>query len=148
MLLFSLLGDVLISPLSSPSSSSRGCPRAFSPSPPPPPPPPVSGSVKGRHADANNSLLCGTCGSESHEAFCPACREWDSFPGAKGESTLTCKSPRCRARHPDGEKPVGAEAGAAAKAKAAMVTMKFFQVYCEVGWVGGQRLVRSMFSLC
>ncbi len=92
-----------------------------------PPPPPARrpyNSVKGRHADANNSLLCGNCGSESHEAFCPACREWDSFPGAKGESTLACKSPRCRPRHSeDGGK--SAAAGEGEKTK-------FFQVYCEV----------------
>eukprot|EP00903_Cladosiphon_okamuranus_P012005 g11272.t1 len=69
-------------------------------------------SVKGRHADDNNSLRCGTCGSESHEAFCPICRQWDSYPGSKGESTLACKSPRCRGRQ-EGE------------------TTKFFQVYCE-----------------
>eukprot|EP00752_Nemacystus_decipiens_P013358 g11827.t1 len=70
------------------------------------------GSVKGRHADDNNSLRCGTCGSDSHEAFCPACLQWDSYPGSKGESTLTCNSPRCRGRQ-------GGE------------TTKFFQVYCE-----------------
>ncbi|CAM9797695.1 unnamed protein product, partial [Hapterophycus canaliculatus] len=73
------------------------------------------GSVKGRHADAENSLRCGTCGSESHEAFCPSCRQWDSFAGSKGESTLVCKSPRCRG---------GRGSDSAGK-------MRFFQVFCE-----------------
>lgn len=78
-------------------------------------------SVKGRHADADNSLRCGTCGSESHEAFCPSCRQWDCYPGSKGESTLTCKSPRCRGRQNGKETPT-------------VTTTKFFQVYCEVRW--------------
>ncbi|CAM9311548.1 unnamed protein product [Ectocarpus sp. 13 AM-2016] len=83
------------------------------------------GSVKGRHADANNSLSCGNCGSESHEAFCPSCRQWDSYAGTKGESTLVCKSPRCRVR------PAVSKKAAAAAAEAAISTTKFFQVYCE-----------------
>lgn len=72
-------------------------------------------SIKGRHADASNCLCCGTCGAESHEAFCPSCRQWDSFLGAQGDSTLACRSAQC-----------------CGGGKSQKVGTRFFQVYCEV----------------
>ena len=82
-------------------------------------------SVKGGHIDnTNRALRCGTCGCESHEAFCPACGHWDSFVGSRGETTLACRNSKCR-----GE-------GGIHKAG-----VKFFQVYCEVTSAANEKLL-------
>lgn len=75
----------------------------------------VAYSIAGHHADAGDSLCCGACGCETHEAFCPRCFEWSSYPGSRGVATLRCTSLRCRRGMPEDE-------GAVA----------FFQVFCKV----------------